>query len=174
MTEQVVLVDAEDNELGVMEKQRAHELGVLHRAVSVFVLDSNGRLLLQRRAGGKYHSPSQWTNTCCSHPRPGESPEEAARRRLREEMGMECELRPVLVFTYRAEVGAGLVEHELDHVFVGRSDAEPRPDPEEADAWRRISLDDAAADAAEHPDDYTPWFRLLIADAALRNRLAHG
>jgi isopentenyl-diphosphate Delta-isomerase len=169
--EQVVLVDPEDRDLGVMEKQRAHAEGLLHRAVSVFVFDDQGRLLLQRRAEPKYHSAGEWTNTCCSHPRPGEPAEAAAHRRLREEMGFDCPLVPAFRFTYRAEVGGGLVEHELDHVFVGRWSGDPQPDPAEADDWRWLSLAGAARDAAEHPERYTAWFRLIASDPALRARL---
>jgi isopentenyl-diphosphate Delta-isomerase len=169
--EEVVLVDREDRPLGTMEKQRAHREGALHRAVSVFVFDDQDRLLLQRRAADKYHSAGEWTNTCCSHPRPGEAPADAALRRLREEMGFECPLHPAFVFTYRAEVGGGLVEHELDHVFVGRWSGDPHPDPSEADDWRWAALDDAAREVEADPSRFTPWFRLLLADAGFRDRL---
>ncbi|HEX5724224.1 MAG TPA: isopentenyl-diphosphate Delta-isomerase [Longimicrobiaceae bacterium] len=172
MEERVVLVDEDDREVGTEEKLRAHQGGGrLHRAVSVFVLNARGEVLLQRRAAGKYHSGGQWTNTCCSHPRPGEPVAEAARRRLREEMGLECDLAPAFTFTYRADVGGGLVEHEFDHVFLGRCDGEPRPDPAEADDWRWATLDDVARDAAAHPDRYTPWFRVLLADPVFLDRL---
>lgn len=171
MAERVVLVDAEDRELGTLEKLQAHVEGRLHRAVSVFVLDDEERLLLQRRAAAKYHSAGQWTNTCCSHPRPDEAPADAAHRRLAEEMGFACELSPAFTLVYRAEVGGGLVEHELDHVFVGRWRGEPAPDPAEADAWRWVPLPEVVRDAAAHPERYTPWFRLIAADPALVDRL---
>lgn len=171
MPEEVVLVDPADRELGTLEKLQAHREGRLHRAVSVFVFDPAGRLLLQRRAAGKYHSAGQWTNTCCSHPRPGEPAAGAADRRLQEEMGFRCTLRPAFLLRYRAEVGDALVEHELDHVFVGRWTGDPTPDPGEADAWRWVPLAEAAADVAAHPERYTPWFRLIMTDPALRDRL---
>lgn len=167
MEERVVLVDEEDREVGTEEKLRAHVEGRLHRAVSVFVRDGAGRVLLQRRAATKYHSPGRWTNTACSHPRPGEPPADAARRRLREEMGIEAEPVPVLRFVYRADVGGGLVEHEYDHVFVARWEGEPRPDPAEADGWRWAPLAEVAADAVRDPEAYTPWFRILLAEPRL-------
>ena len=162
MGELVVLVDREDRPLGVEDKLRAHQRGVLHRAVSVLVFDSRGRVLLQRRAASKYHSGGQWSNACCSHPRPGEAPEAAARRRLAEEMGMQCELEPAFRFVYEAEVGGGLHEHEFDHVFVGTSDALPLLDPAEADDWRHTDPAELLHDVRENPDRYTPWFRLLL------------
>lgn len=160
--EQVVLVDSSDREMGSMEKLRAHEEGALHRAVSVFVFDRLGRLLLQQRSAAKYHGARLWSNSCCGHPRPGESPFAAAARRLKEEMGLECPLRPVTTFLYRAQVGT-LVEHELDHVFVGRSDHEPRPDPSEVMAWRTAGLSEIERDLTDRPDRYTPWLPLALA-----------
>ena len=172
--EQVVLVDEADAETGTLEKLQAHVEGRLHRALSVFVFNADGDVLLQRRAASKYHSGGQWTNTCCSHPRPGEPVAAAARRRLREEMGFECDLAPAFAFTYRAEVGGGLVEHELDHVFVGRWEGAPAPDPDEVDGWRWASLDDLARDAAAHPDAYTPWLRMILADPTRRAGLENA
>jgi isopentenyl-diphosphate Delta-isomerase len=163
MQERVVLVDENDAELGTLEKQRAHLEGRLHRALSVFVLNSRGEMLLQRRAAAKYHSGGLWTNACCSHPRPGEAVDEAARRRLREEMGIDCAPRPAFAFTYRADVGGGLVEHELDHVFLARHDGDPRPDPDEVDGWRWMALSDIAAELDEAPERFTPWFRMVFA-----------
>src|SRR5919205_4313288 len=125
--EELILVDAQDRELGVKEKLQAHVEGALHRAVSVFVFDGGGRLLLQKRAPTKYHSAGLWSNTACGHPRPGESTLAAARRRLREEMGFDCELREAFQFLYRAELDGELVEHEYDHVFVGVHDRDPAP-----------------------------------------------
>ena len=139
--EQVILVDQDDREIGVREKLDAHKRGELHRAFSVFVFDGQGALLIQQRAKGKYHTSGLWTNTCDGHPRPGETIAEAARRRLLEEMGFECELDEALAFTYHAELGDGLVEHEYDHVLVGRFDGEPEPDPREAAGWQWVDLE---------------------------------
>ena len=149
--EHVVLVDERDVAIGTQEKLRAHRDAALHRAVSVFVFDGSGAMLLQRRAAGKYHSGGLWSNAACGHPRPGETPADAPHRRLREEMGIDCPLAPAFTFTYRAELGAGLVEHEVDHVFVGRSGADPAPDPGEVDGWRWVALDAVRADLAAIP-----------------------
>jgi isopentenyl-diphosphate delta-isomerase len=159
--ERVVLVDEQDREIGVMVKLRAHEEGRLHRAVSVVILDSSGRWLLQRRALAKYHGGGLWSNTCCGHPRPDEPVRDAAERRLREEMGLGCALRPVATFVYRAQVGA-LVEHEVDHVFLGHTDASPRPNPEEVMDWRTQLPDDLAGEIAATPERFTPWLPLVL------------
>jgi len=162
--EVVVLVDEDDREVGQAPKLLAHERGLLHRAFSVFVLNAAGEVLLQRRASGKYHSGGLWTNTACGHPRPGEPVDAAARRRLREEMGFDCALTPAGSFLYRREVGGALVEHELDHVFHGRHDAAPHPDDTEVSEWRWAAPADALADAEAHPERYTPWFALAMAE----------
>ncbi|HUF30291.1 MAG TPA: isopentenyl-diphosphate Delta-isomerase [Gemmatimonadaceae bacterium] len=160
--ERVVLVDPSDREVGSMEKLRAHEEGALHRAVSVFVFDRLGRLLMQQRSATKYHGARLWSNSCCGHPRPGEAAHAAAVRRLREEMGLECPLRPVTTFIYRAQVGA-LVEHEVDHIFVGLNDREPRPNPSEVMAWRTVDLAELEGDLEVRPERYTPWLSLALA-----------
>jgi isopentenyl-diphosphate delta-isomerase len=168
--EQVVLVDRNDTAIGVDEKMAAHLQGKLHRAVSVFVFDSRGRLLLQQRAAHKYHSGGLWSNTCCGHPRPGESPQVAASRRLREEMGLDCELRRSHTFQYRAEFSNALIEYEYDHVFLGRSDAEPRQNPAEVSAWRWIEVPALVQEMADEPDRFTYWFRLSVGDVVTRFR----
>lgn len=162
MEEQVILVDADDNELGVEGKMAAHRSGRLHRAISVFVFDSGGRLLLQRRASGKYHSGGLWSNTCCSHPRPGEHQGAAARRRLGEEMGFDCTLEPAFSFTYRAELDNQLIEHEYDHVFFGRFDGEPTPHPEEVEDWKWMALDHLHGDITRNPSRYSAWSVICI------------
>jgi isopentenyl-diphosphate Delta-isomerase len=155
----VVLVDADDRPIGTMPKLAAHRCGLLHRAVSVFVRDRNGRLLLQQRALGKYHSGGLWTNACCSHPRPGEGAAEAAERRLVEEMSIACSLRFLFRMRYCAQVSNGLVEHELVHVFSGQFDGVPDPNPAEVMAWRWRRAADIAADVGRRPDEYTVWFQ---------------
>ena len=156
-TEFVVLVDRGDREIGVEEKLRAHERGVLHRAFSVFILDDHGRVLLQRRAARKYHSAGLWTNSCCGHPRPGEAVGAGAARRLREEMGITCDLEPRGTFIYQASLDHGLTEHELDHVFIGRFNGKPDPDPGEADDWAWKSWAEGDDEFARRPDAFTVW-----------------
>jgi isopentenyl-diphosphate delta-isomerase len=160
--ELVILVDDRDRELGAAEKLSAHRAGALHRAVSVFIFDRRGRLLLQRRARGKYHSAGLWSNTACGHPRPGEATRAAARRRLREEMGLECELREAFEFVYRAELAGALIEHEYDHVFVGLCEVEPAPDPSEVGAWRWVSMEELRGGLTDDPDSYSSWLRLAV------------
>lgn len=163
MTEdQVILVDENDRELGAMDKMQAHVEGKLHRALSVFIFNSRGDWLLQKRAEGKYHSAGLWTNTCCSHPRPGEPTELAAHRRLSEEMGIGCRMKLLFTFQYKADVGNSLIEHELDHVFAGMSDLVPVLNPAEAQEWRYCTADEIAADLLAHPENYTQWFRIVF------------
>ena len=160
--EQVILVDERDRELGAGEKLRAHRDGALHRAFSVFIFDGAGRLLLQKRARGKYHSGGLWSNTACGHPRPGEPTDAAARRRLREEMGFDCELREVFDFIYRAELDGALVEHEYDHVFVSTHDAAPAPDPTEVEEWRWVSMSELREGLREEPQRYSFWLKVAV------------
>ena len=163
MPEQVVLVDETDAEIGVGEKLQAHIEGSLHRALSVFVFNPAGELLLQQRHPSKYHSGGLWSNTCCSHPRPGEAVAAAAQRRLREEMGIACDLERLFGFVYRVRFSSGLFEHEYDHVCAGVFDGDtPQPDATEVMAWRWVSLGSLQADVATHPERYTYWFRLLL------------
>ena len=162
----VVLVDRDDHELGTMEKLDAHlKGGSLHRAFSVFVLDESDRLMLQKRDKGKYHFGGLWTNTCCSHPRLGETPLEGARRRLMEEMGLDLPLERRGSFLYKAhDEASGLTEHELDHVFVGRTSGAPTLNAEEAEDWRWISMEELLTELAENPEHFTPWFPLALAE----------
>ena len=158
----VVLVDAQDIETGRMEKLEAHRQGVLHRAISVLIHDGAGWVLLQKRQRGKYHSQGQWTNACCSHPRPGETPATAAHRRLQEEMGFDCPLVFLFSTVYRSEAGNGLIEHEFVHVFAGIYDGPVRPDPREADGYQWMKFDALLADVAREPAAYTPWLRIYL------------
>ncbi|HEY9225015.1 MAG TPA: isopentenyl-diphosphate Delta-isomerase [Gemmatimonadaceae bacterium] len=155
--EHVVLVDVEDMELGSAPKLDAHRKGLLHRAFSVFLLDRDGRILLQQRAASKYHSPGRWSNTCCGHPRRGEATVVAARRRLGEEMGILCEIERAGSFLYRAAVAPDLIEHEFDHVLIGHFDGEPTPNQEEVSAWRWEFPHLIAEDLAVHQDAYSVW-----------------
>lgn len=164
--EQVIVVDTTDRAVGTAPKLEAHLAGTLHRAVSVFVTDGRGRVLLQRRASGKYHSADLWTNSCCGHPRPGETPREAAARRLLEEMGVACALEHAGTFHYRAELPNGLVEHEIDHVFVGTWQGEPSPDPREVGAWRWATLGELRRDLRARPQRYTAWLPSALARAS--------
>jgi isopentenyl-diphosphate delta-isomerase len=158
----VILVDEDDNMLGTMEKMAAHTRSKLHRAISVFVFNTKGELLLQRRAQNKYHSAGKWSNTCCSHPRPGEKTKDAAKRRLKEEMGLECELDFVFRFVYHAELDNGLTEHECDHVYVGTSSVAPELNTQETDAFEYVRLERIKTDLADNPEKYTVWFNVCF------------
>jgi len=160
--EEVVLVDKNDETLGKMEKMEAHRLGVMHRAFSAFIFNSEKQLILQQRSYQKYHSPGLWTNTCCSHPHYGESIESAVHRRLREEMGIDCEINKKFHFVYKADVGNGLTEHELDHVFFGFTDIPPVLNKEEVNDWKYMSLENIRIDMNARPEIYTVWFRIVF------------
>ena len=162
MKEFVVLVDQDDQKLGLMEKQQAHVAGLLHRAFSVFVFNSNGELMIQQRAASKYHSPTLWTNTCCSHPRDNETYDQAAHRRLKEEMGFDCDLEFKFSFIYKAHLDNNLTEHELDHVFIGTYNDEPKLNPEEVMAYRWFDLMDLKKDIEKNPQNYTAWFKIIF------------
>jgi len=164
MEEQVILVDSKDQTIGLMEKMEAHRRAILHRAFSVFVFNSQGEMMLQRRAIDKYHSAGLWTNTCCSHPKSDETVEQAGLRRLREEMGFETALTYGFYFIYHASLDHGLTEHELDHVLIGHSDEAPKINAEEVCDWKYISMDDLRGDMLVHPQNYTAWFRIIMQD----------
>ena len=165
MEEHVILVDEQDNQLGLMPKMEAHEKAVLHRAFSVFIFNSDGDLMLQQRAAHKYHSPLLWTNTCCSHQRDGESNIEAGKRRLVEEMGFSTELKEVFSFIYKASFDNGLTEHELDHVMVGYFDGVPEVNPEEVASFKWMSLEAIKEDIELHPNLYTAWFKIIFKES---------
>jgi isopentenyl-diphosphate delta-isomerase len=160
--EYVILVNNNDQSLGTMEKMEAHEKGVLHRAFSVFIFNAEGKMLLQKRAEDKYHSPGLWSNAACSHPRTGEKTDEAAHRRLMEEMGFDCKLEKAFSFTYKANVGSGLTEHEFDHVFIGYSEQTPKPNPEEVSDWKYVDFGWLLTDIENNKNYYTTWFRIAL------------
>lgn len=162
MKDEVILVDALDQQIGVMEKMEAHEKALLHRAFSVFLFNRQGEMLLQQRAWSKYHSGGQWTNTCCSHPRPGESTQHAANRRLQEEMGIQTEINKVFDFTYQAPFDNGLVEHEYDHVFVGEYEGAIQPNPDEVADFKFESLLNIEEQIHTAPEEFTPWFKIAF------------
>ena len=165
MEELVVLVDKNDNQIGLMPKMEANEKAVLHRAFSVFTFNNKGELLLQQRAAHKYHSPLLWTNTCCSHQREGETNIEAGKRRLQEEMGFTTELKEVFSFIYKAPFENGLTEHELDHVMVGDFDGEPNINKEEVESYKWMLLEDVKNNIENNPDIYTEWFKIIFKES---------
>lgn len=160
--EEVIVVNVQDEPTGVMEKMEAHLSGTLHRAFSVFVFNTRGEMLLQQRAEGKYHSGGLWTNTCCGHPRPGESTEAAASRRLKEEMGFETVLKKAFDFTYTASFANGLAEYEFDHVFTGVYDGEIIPAKEEVQDHRFMPLNEIERTMSEEPARFTAWFHIAF------------
>ncbi|MFC4691200.1 isopentenyl-diphosphate Delta-isomerase [Dokdonia genika] len=160
--ELVILVDENDNKIGLMPKMEAHEKAVLHRAFSVFVFNDKKELMLQQRALHKYHSPGLWTNTCCSHQRDGESNIEAGTRRLQEEMGFTVPLEESISFIYKAPFDNGLTEHELDHILIGHSEQEPVINEEEVAAWKWMGLEDVKQDIVNRPELYTAWFKIIF------------
>jgi isopentenyl-diphosphate delta-isomerase len=160
--EQVILVDKDDCEIGVMEKMEAHKQSVLHRAFSVFLFNPQGKMLLQQRALTKYHSAGLWTNTCCSHPRPGETLENAVSRRLIEEMGITTKVFKAFDFIYQAELPDNLNEYEFDHVFIGNYDADVRPNHLEVANFVYQSIEEVEANLESHPEKYTVWFKIAF------------
>jgi len=160
--EKVILVTADDEAIGSIEKMEAHEKALLHRAFSVFIFNSKNEFLIQQRAFTKYHSPGLWTNSCCSHPREGESANEAANRRLVEEMGLSCKLEEIFSFIYKADVGQGLVEHEYDHVFVGYTDLLPSINKSEVESWKYVNGENLRNDMNLNPQNYTVWFHIAF------------
>jgi isopentenyl-diphosphate delta-isomerase len=158
----LILVDRNDREVGTDEKMSVHRSGALHRAFSIFVWDRAGRVILQRRARNKYHSGGLWSNTCCGHPRAGESTVQAAHRRLQEEMGFDCPLTEQSSFIYRAPLDHELTEHELDHVFSGSFIGVPHPDPAEVEEWRAVAPSDILADIIAQPEKYTVWLQRAL------------
>lgn len=161
MSKKVILVDKKDREIGRVEKIKAHKDGKLHRAFSIFIFNSKGELLLQKRAKSKYHSPGLWSNTCCSHPEPNKKLEEEAKRRLGEEMGIGCDLKKIFSFIYKVNLG-NLTEYEFNYVFVGKFDGTPILNKEEAEDWQWISPGKLKKDVKKSPEKYAYWFKLIL------------
>ena len=163
MEEKVILVDKNDNQLGILEKMAAHlNGGTKHRAFSVLIFNDKNELMLQQRAISKYHCGGLWTNTCCSHPRLNETTESAAHRRLMEEMGFDCELKEIFSFNYEAKVNNELTENEYDHVFIGKYNLEPKLNMSEAENWKWISISDLETEIKQKPDLFTVWFKIIF------------
>jgi len=160
----VILVDEQDREVGEAEKMQTHKLGLLHRAFSVLIYNTKGEMLLQQRAATKYHSAGLWSNACCGHPRPGEKIEDAARRRLKEELGFNCSLKFSFKFIYKAYFENSLKEHELDHVFTGIYDSEVLPDKNEVQAYRWVSMENLKNEIIENHSSFSVWFQKIIAE----------
>ncbi len=160
--EKVILVNENDEQIGLMEKIEAHRKALLHRAFSVFVFNAKGEVMIQQRAAKKYHSPGLWTNTCCSHPREGETVIEAGIRRLQEEMGFQTSLKETTSFIYKAPFDNGLTEHEFDHILIGTFEGEPNINPDEVADWKWIEMDELKKDLKQHPENYTAWFKIIF------------
>jgi len=160
--EYVILVNEQDEQIGLMPKMEAHEKALLHRAFSVFIFNEQNELMLQQRALDKYHSPGLWTNTCCSHQRDGESNIIAGKRRLQEEMGFVVDLQESISFIYKAPFDNGLTEHEFDHVLLGKFNDAPKINPDEVASWKWMSLEGVKADITVHPELYTAWFKIIF------------
>lgn len=159
---QVILVNENDEPIGAMEKMEAHQKGLLHRAFSVFIFDRKGRMLLQQRAAAKYHGAHLWTNACCSHPYPGEAVEDAAKRRLAEEMGFQTPIEKIFSFTYRAQVENHLIEHEYDHVFAGEYEGEIHPDKKEVSDFCYVEMGEIKEAMELRPHTFTSWFKIAF------------
>ena len=158
----VILVNDQDEQIGTMGKMEAHRKAHLHRAFSVFIFNAKGEMLLQRRALNKYHSGGLWTNACCSHPLPGEDTADAAKRRLREEMGFDTPLHKAFTFTYKAVFDNGLTEFEFDHVFIGHYDGPIAANRDEVSDYTYKSVEEVRSNLSSHPHKYTEWFRIAL------------
>jgi isopentenyl-diphosphate delta-isomerase len=160
----VILVDKNDQVIGYGEKLEVHKKGLLHRAFSIFIFNSRGEILLQKRSSEKYHSPTLWSNACCSHPSAEETMESSAHRRLQEEMGIQCSLEHLFSFIYRAELENSMIEHEVDHVFLGRYDGPITPNPKEVEEFKWMKLKDLSRDINQNPDKYTEWLKIILSE----------
>ncbi len=165
----VIVVNEQDEWVGTMEKLQAHKEGILHRAFSVFIFNDNNEMLLQQRSTSKYHSPGLWSNSCCSHPLPGESTMDGAHRRLQEELGFDCALEPLFHLRYRSDVGNDLIENEYDHIYLGQYAGAVVANPAEVSDVRFVAMAELSGWMSSRPEDFTKWF--LLAMPELRNRL---
>lgn len=166
--ENVILVDEQDNAIGVMDKMEAHQKGILHRAFSIIIFNSKGEMLIQKRANSKYHSGGLWTNACCSHPLPEETMKEATRRRLNYEMGIDLEPDFAYKFIYNIPLDKNLIEHEFDHVFTATYDGIPVVNSEEVEDWKFMNVSSLKEDVQANPNRYTHWFKLILNHSLLR------
>ena len=166
MSDEITLVNLDDEEIGYGTKEAVHRSGQLHRAFSVFIMNE-GRMLLQKRNPNKYHSGGLWSNACCSHQRKGEVLSEAVHRRMREELGFDCELEERFTFIYRTCFEDGLIDYELDHVFTGSCDPQLQADPEEVSETRWVSFDALKAEMLEYPERFSSWF-IIAAPQVMR------
>ncbi len=173
MSDSVILVDENDEELGIMEKLDAHRKGALHRAFSIFIFNSKGEMLLQKRSSKKYHTANLWSNACCSHPQLDEEINTSLQRKLNQEMGFTCALNYAFRFTYRSELDNGLIEYEIDHIYVGKSDTIPKPNPDEVCDWKYSAPAIIAQDMQRDPSKFTPWFKMLFEPVMEHFRLVH-
>ncbi len=169
MNERIVLVNETDRSIGEMDKLEVHQKGLLHRAFSIFLFDDQGKLLLQKRAAGKYHSANLWSNTCCSHPRPEEDTLQAAVRRLKEEMGIETALEKKFDLIYRVQLDNNLMEYEYDHIYTGRSNQTPLLNREEVSDYRWVTIQELRAEIKSDPVNFTEWLKILLLKDAFNN-----
>ena len=160
--EKIILVDKNDKEIGTGEKLKVHKEGKLHRAFSIFIFNSQGQMLIQKRNSNKYHSGGLWSNTCCSHPRAGKALTEEIHERLKQEMGFDTDLKEIFSFIYKVRFDNNLYEHEFDHVYIGRYDNDPKPNPQEAEECKWIPISELTCDTKRNPDDYTYWFKAAL------------
>lgn len=160
--DKVVLVDDQDAPIGQMDKLEAHQKGALHRAFSIFLFNSNGEMLLQQRAKEKYHGGGLWTNACCSHPQWDEDILESALERLEFEMGIRCDIQEAFTFSYKTAVENDLIEHEVDHVFIGHTDIDPKPNREEVQDFKWMNINHLLKDAQQNHGNYTYWFKMAL------------
>ena len=164
MNNDIVLVNEKDEVLGTMNKLLVHQKGLLHRAFSIIIINDRGQMLIHQRQNNKYHSGGLWSNACCSHPQKDEETIKAAHRRLNEELNMSCSLKPIFSFIYKIELDNDLIEHEFDHVFIGRTNHTPDFNKDEISHVKWIDIDHLREKIKKEPNIFTFWFKLLMID----------